>query len=313
MSWFAGSLLFIANVALTIRHRRASLKRVGVGLELPTDRFGIALTVASGLYMVAGTLGLSLVHLSPSLGLGNLPLPPFLHLYFLGFVTNMIFGVGYHLIPRFLGAAPHRTLAMTNVVLPLAAPALIAATMQGRGWPFIAAAALEATAAVAFSANVISMFLRRSRRLPPAHLIVVSATALLLGPSLGVAFAVDPLALAAMPVHMTLNLYGFVSFMIFGVSLHIMPRFPNGQLPPSYTRTYAVLGLGVVGLSMRVAATSLAALGLGMPPALLLGADALLLGAALAYASSVVPTTMLIWRTGGPQPVMDQAAQVMRG
>ncbi len=298
--WGAGAFLFAANVILTVRDRRGTLRRVGVGLELPTDRFGVPLTVVAGIYLLGATVGFTLYGLGPTVGLGSWPLPPFLHLYLLGFVTNMIFGVGYHLFPRFLGAPPHRSLALVNVTLPIAAPAIFALAMRPGSLPFQLIALVEATAIVAFAANVISMFLRRSRRLPPAYFLLASAVALLIGPPLGVLFALAPETLTAVRIHMRVNLIGFVAFTIFGVSLYIFPFFPEGKLPASYTRALAALGLGLGGLALLVLANVLSVLGPGAPSGVGFGGEILLFASALAYTSSLFPSTMLIWRTRGP-------------
>lgn len=49
---------------------------------------------------------------------------------------------------------------------------------------------------------------------------------LVLGISLGLTMAVAPTTLAwARPVHLHMNLLGFVTLMIFGVAYHVLPRF----------------------------------------------------------------------------------------
>lgn len=46
------------------------------------------------------------------------------------------------------------------------------------------------------------------------------------GLTLGVTFALDrPLGAALRPMHAELNVWGFVSLLIYGVALHIVPRF----------------------------------------------------------------------------------------
>jgi cbb3-type cytochrome oxidase subunit 1 len=90
--------------------------------------------------------------------------PAHLHINLLGFVAMMIFGVGYHVIPRFSGAALYnRRLAkahwwMSNIGLallatgfflrPMALPAPIAAAMLAAG------GMLSALGAYAFVYNV---------------------------------------------------------------------------------------------------------------------------------------------------------------
>lgn len=53
---------------------------------------------------------------------------------------------------------------------------------------------------------------------------------LLLGVTLGVLFVIIPETRVLRPVHTHLNLIGFVTFLIFGVAYHILPRFRGKPL-----------------------------------------------------------------------------------
>lgn len=55
--------------------------------------------------------------------------------------------------------------------------------------------------------------------------IKASMAWLTLGVTLGVAMAVDPALIIYRPVHVHLNLLGFVAMMIYGVGYHAIPRF----------------------------------------------------------------------------------------
>lgn len=57
-----------------------------------------------------------------------------------------------------------------------------------------------------------------------------SVTWLALGVTLGLAMAVHPPWTVLRPVHMHMNLLGFVSMMIFGVGYHVVPRFAGFPL-----------------------------------------------------------------------------------
>lgn len=55
--------------------------------------------------------------------------------------------------------------------------------------------------------------------------IKASVTWLAVGVTLGVAMAVHPALIIYRPVHVHLNLLGFVTMMIYGVGYHAIPRF----------------------------------------------------------------------------------------
>lgn len=51
------------------------------------------------------------------------------------------------------------------------------------------------------------------------------------GLALGLCFAVDrPLGVALRPLHVELNVWGFVTLLIYGVALHVVPRFAGRPL-----------------------------------------------------------------------------------
>ena len=51
-----------------------------------------------------------------------------------------------------------------------------------------------------------------------------------LGVSAGVAIAIHPAWVVYRPAHLHMNLLGFVAMMIFGVALHVIPRFTGHPL-----------------------------------------------------------------------------------
>ena len=95
---------------------------------------------------------------------------------------------------------------------------------------------------------------------------------LALGVTLGLAMALHPPLLVYRPVHLHLNLLGFMSMMVFGVAYHIFPRFAG---VPLHSRRLAVfhwwganagLALLSAGFVMRfsgIARVSVALLGIG--------------------------------------------------
>lgn len=125
-----------------------------------------------------------------------------------------------------------------------------------------------------------------------------SLTWLGLGVSLGIAMAVHPAWAVYRPAHLHMNLLGFVAMMIFGVALHVVPRFAGRPLhSPRLAGTQwwisnAGLMLMVTGFTLRPHGASGATLVLGTGGALAaLGAYAFIYN---------------IWRTLGsaaPHPV----------
>jgi len=104
-----------------------------------------------------------------------------------------------------------------------------------------------------------------------------------LGVSAGVAIAVHPQWAVYRAAHLHMNLLGFVAMMIFGVALHVMPRFTGH---PLYSRRLAVVQwwLANGGLAMFVAGFVLRPhVALGMPVRILLAAGGTM-SAASAYA-----------------------------
>ena len=57
-----------------------------------------------------------------------------------------------------------------------------------------------------------------------------SVTWLALGVTLGVAMIAYPAWIVYRPVHLHINLLGFVTMMIFGVAYHVIPRFSGAPL-----------------------------------------------------------------------------------
>ena len=78
---------------------------------------------------------------------------------------------------------------------------------------------------------------------------------LFLGATLGVFFFISEGAEALEPLHVHWNLVGFVTFMIFGVAYHVLPRF-RGR--PLYSERLAwwqfwLANIGLLGLTLFMA------------------------------------------------------------
>lgn len=259
--WFAATVLFLFLILMTLRTQPLPVRPQGKRPEfMRMDRYGIPMTSAAVLYLIVASAGLFLA--SPSAA----PVVPFaaenwfsfFHLYTLGFVTLMIFGVGFHLFPRFLDTPPRLALAKAILVLALPGPALVALTMPFLGDPaagfvFALFAAVEATAAVLFAILVLDVWWRSERRRPSSAFNAVAGLWLVLGVGLATLFGIDPVHfLAWAPAHGWVNLLGFAGFEILGVTHEILPPFTSKGLRVSRGVTRADLVLAVVGLGLVV-------------------------------------------------------------
>jgi cbb3-type cytochrome oxidase subunit 1 len=102
---------------------------------------------------------------------------------------------------------------------------------------------------------------------------------LALGVTLGVGMAVHPAWLVYRPVHVHMNLLGFVTMMIYGVAYHVIPRFTGH---PLHSRNIAVgqWWAANVGLALMVAGFVTRANGLAFgTPMLATGGSLAALGA----------------------------------
>lgn len=259
--WFAATVLFLFLILMTLRTQPLPVRPQGRRPEfMRMDRYGIPMTSAAVLYLIVASAGLFLA--SPS----DTPLVPFaaenwvsfLHLYTLGFITLMIFGVGFHLFPRFLDTPPRLALAKAILVLALPGPALVALTMPFLGDPtvgfvFALFAVFEATAAVLFAILVLDVWWRSERRRPSAAFNAVAGLWLILGVGLATLFGLDPAHfLPWVPAHGWVNLLGFAGFEILGVTHEVLPPFTSKGLKVSRGVTRADFVLALLGLGLVV-------------------------------------------------------------
>lgn len=170
------------------------------------------------------------------------------HAFLLGFVTMLIFGVNYHIIPIFSGRGfysrklAYLHLAMANLgILGLVFPLPFSSYPIDINPVIKISSILFALSIFVFIYNMLKTFIS-----PPgkehfpnpfgqgdkaadkmATLFTgVSIIYLVIGCPLGVLFLLRPDLIPYLrPVHAHINLIGFVSVMIFGVSYHMFPRF----------------------------------------------------------------------------------------
>ena len=291
--WLLGTLLFLLWILMTFRSTQLPVRPRGKHAEFQAmDVLGIPMTGAAVLYLIAASVGFLLA--SPS----GSPLVPFaavhwfsfFHLYTLGFIVLMVFGVGFHLFPRFTDTVPNLKLAKGVTAMALPGPALVALTMPFLGLPpagfvFAAFAVLEASAAVLFATLVLGLWRRSSHRRPASAFNATAGMWLILGVALASLFGLAPqLTLVWAPVHGWVNLLGFAGLEIFGVTHEVLPPFTSMGLRVSRAVTRADFVLANAGLVLVV--LSCAARLFGFPlaeDALAVGGFSVLLLFALLY------------------------------
>ncbi len=261
--WFLASLMFLASILLTLR-RPATRRRPFEGRPAfrAVDRRAIPLTAASALYLpvsAAAFLAQSLPQTGFSFG-PDLAAPSALHLYTLGFIVLMVFGVALHLYSRFLGTPASARGATAMVVLGVASPVgiVLAITDPGLGALFPASAAAEALAAFVFIGVLVRMYLRSGKRRPAFRYAAGSLAFLGLGIALGVGFAVDPSLRAYAPVHGWVNLLGFAGLMILGILQETVPAYLHRGHAAALRAGTVHLAAIVAGLSVHLAGMALA-------------------------------------------------------
>jgi cbb3-type cytochrome oxidase subunit 1 len=126
--------------------------------------------------------------------------------------------------------------------------------------------------------------------------IKASLTWLVLGVSLGIAMAAQPLWVIYRPAHLHMVLLGFVTMMIFGVAYHVIPRFAGH---PLHSRKAAMAHWYVsnIGLALMVPGFIVRANGSAV------GTPLLAFGGLLA-ASGAYTFAWVLWKTiDGPKMV----------
>lgn len=197
-----------------------------------------------------------------------------IHSFMLGFFTMIIFGVTYHIIPMFAGkgfyspalAYTHLFLSNTGVIGILGFllfspyyPTDIHPVARG-------AAVLEAVSLFIFIYNMLLTFIKgipgtgppnpfgttdKETDLVATRYTSASILYFLIGCVLGAFMFLRPGNIySIMPAHAHINLVGFVSMMIFGVSYHMFPRFAG---KPLYSikiakHQFTILNTGLMGM-----------------------------------------------------------------
>ena len=202
------------------------------------DRWASYFTQAATFYFViACSLG-GYISLSAS---GWSYLKVHFHLNLVGWVTMMIYGVAYHIFPRFSGrdlksgklVARHFVLANLGIIL-MAAAMVYAEKGDNElaaHYMLIVAGLIEGLSALIFVYNILPVINsakdimgRVSVRFAGASLFY-----LVLAVMLGILISIDSdLAARFRPVNSHLHVLGWITMMIYGVGLYIVPAF-NGK------------------------------------------------------------------------------------
>lgn len=201
------------------------------------------------------------------------------HSFLLGFFTMIIFGVTYQIIPMFAGKAFYSpTLAYTHLFLSnLGVIGIIGFLLTSPYYPTDihpvarGAAVLEAVSLFIFIYNMLLTFIKGVPGTGPPNpfgpteketdLIATRYTSasiifFLTGCILGAFMFLRPGNIySIMPAHAHINLVGFVSVMIFGVSYHMFPRFAGRSLYSiKIARTqFKLLNIGLIGMVLLFA------------------------------------------------------------
>ncbi|MEK6725839.1 MAG: cbb3-type cytochrome c oxidase subunit I [Deltaproteobacteria bacterium] len=201
------------------------------------------------------------------------------HAFLLGFFTMMIFGVTYHIIPMFTEKGFYSpVLAYTHLFLSnLGVIGIITFLLFSTYYPTEShpmakgAAVLEAASLIVFIFNMLLTFIKgipgtgppnpfgttdKETDLVATRYTSASIIYFLIGCVLGAWMFLSPGDIYfIMPVHAHINLVGFVSMMIFGVSYHMFPRFAGRPLHsiPIARRQFTVLNVGLIGMVLLFA------------------------------------------------------------
>lgn len=293
--WLVGTLLFLLWILMTIRSPKLPVRPQGKHPEFHTmDALGIPMTSAAVMYLIVASAGFLFASSGDPLRIQAVADHwfSFFHLYTLGFIVLMVFGVGFHLFPRFTDTVPNLKVAKTIAAMALPGPAMVALTMPFLDSPSIEIvfgvfAVFEAVAAVLFAFLVLDMWNRAEHRRPASVFNAAAGLWLILGVTFASLFGIVPaLSLEWVPAHGWINLFGFAGFEIFGVTQEVLPPFTSMGLKVSRGVTRANFLLANLGLAAVVLSFALAIWGVPVDGAWLAVAGfSILLGMVLLYAA----------------------------
>jgi len=245
----AGGVLFMANIAMLFRQQPGAAVAPPARHEEQVDVDPIAtrFTRLSGTWLLLGlATGVALTWWHPSTGRWDLV---WAHMLLIGFFLSMASGVCYHVLPRWTGR-PWRSIALIrwHYHLVLAGlPLMVLALAVDHSALFLLAGPIQAVAIALLLLNIAphAWSLRGAVR----GGIVVASACLVLGVSLGVAFAIDPaIGPRLRQAHAVANLFGWAGLLISGFGYNLVPGFSGGSLrwPRLAMAQIVVLATGVL-------------------------------------------------------------------
>jgi cytochrome c oxidase cbb3-type subunit 1 len=197
------------------------------------------------------------------------------HTFLLGFATMLIFGVNYHIIPIFSGrnfyspGLAYLHLIMGNMgILGFIFPLTFSSYPVDITLLIKLSAIVFGLSILVFIYNMFRTFISPASKEPPANpfgagdkaadkmairFTGISIIYLLIGCPLGILFLLRPDFIPYLrPVHVHINLIGFISIMIFGVSYHMFPRFTGKPLHSvSLGRIqFWLANIGLIGMAL---------------------------------------------------------------
>lgn len=202
------------------------------------DRWASYFTQAATFYFViACSLG-GYISLSAS---GWSYLKVHFHLNLVGWVTMMIYGVAYHIFPRFSskdlksGSLVGKNFILANLGIILMTVSMIYAEKGDNElaayYMLIFAGFIEGLSGVVFVYNIMPTINSAKEIMGQASVRFARASLLylVLGIILGILISIDSdLASKLRPIHSHLHVLGWITMMIYGVGLYIVPAF-NGK------------------------------------------------------------------------------------
>jgi hypothetical protein len=282
--WTFGVAVFVSSLGWTVRGNLTGAETATSDANAdrrPVDRAANALVPVALGYLLAGSYALLALESGLPSPLDGYP-PRSSHLLAVGAATTLLFAVGLRLLPRFFAATVPRAFVWAVVPTGAVGPFALALTLPAGPW-FPTAALVEATAVCGYAAVVLALFVRSERRRVGFYGPLVGAACGVLGVALGLWFALGGPVAALAPVHLRLNVLGFLGLTIVGVTFQFYPP-AVGSFPGASDRTAAailaaLLGGLVLEVSGRVAAvTPLRTVGAVLGTAAALAYVALLLG-----------------------------------
>ncbi|MBE9535858.1 MAG: cbb3-type cytochrome c oxidase subunit I [Proteobacteria bacterium] len=261
----ASAYLFLFNIISTAIKGAPVKEEVPEGLFLmgdndkTVDKWSSSFTQAATFYFVIGcTLG-GYVAISPG---GWSLFRVHFHITLLGWVAMMIFGVAYHIFPRFSGNSVRNpslvkiNYRVANTGIILMALALIYAEKGDNAllanYATGLAGLIEGAAGLIFVYNILPSVVGAERAMGKASVrfVLVSLFYFVLAIIMGVCMTIHPsLAGEIMPVHAHLNVLGWITMMIFGVGYYMIPEFAGKRLYSQKLATihFWIANIGLIG------------------------------------------------------------------